>query len=393
MTTVRLNILAAAAALGEFTAPELTAYTGANPSTVRQVLNREQAGRNLFERSRDGRAWVWRLKDVDAVLDEIASEEEALAALRPSDASSVHATPGEEPHTERLLASAEDAVIRCYKIEDPVEQKALAHIAINLLQAADPETGPGDTRTSDLEWWEGKPAVTWRMTQFRAMSFRDIAFGLGGSQVSKGLGHESYQQRARRIAAFASLAARRAEGKSIEPEHLRQAAETVSESRNALGPNKTKDWIRRLVRASIDNTDHLPPVAVLTQHGRSPTELFPVTRGRWHCYNLPLSFGYKQRCLWVEDWATPLLASDLLPGFVMSHDDSKESNEALNHILANVEHSDHPPAVIIASTASDFSIVAKVARAGGTFYPVSEASEGLLETVDRAVSQAIGRPS
>jgi hypothetical protein len=90
--------------------------------------------------------------------------------------------------------------------------------------------------------------------------------------------------------------------------------------------------------------------------------------------------------LWVEDWAVPLLASDLLPGFVMAHDGSKESNDVLNSILANVEHSDSPPAVIVASTAPDFGVVAKVSSAGGTFYPVKEAPEGLLKTVGRVVS-------
>jgi hypothetical protein len=97
--------------------------------------------------------------------------------------------------------------------------------------------------------------------------------------------------------------------------------------------------------------------------------------------------------LWVEDWAVPLLASDLLPGFVMAHDGSKESNDALNKILANVEHSDSPPAVIAASTAPDFGVVAKVSSAGGTFYPVREAPEDLLKTVDRTASQSIGARS
>ena len=50
MTTERLTVLAGAAALGEFTAPELASYTGANANTVRQVLLREQKRHGFFER-------------------------------------------------------------------------------------------------------------------------------------------------------------------------------------------------------------------------------------------------------------------------------------------------------------------------------------------------------
>src|ERR1700751_6321891 len=284
MTTVRLNILAAAAALGEFTAPELRAYTGADPSTVRQVLFREQAARNLFERSRSGRAVVWRLKDVDAILDEIADEEGKLAALRSPGDSPEHAIAGGMSHTERLLATAEDSVIRAYETKDPAEQRTLARIAMNLLQAVDPEADQEGTGAPDLEWWEGKPAVSWHMTQSWNLSFQNSTFGLNGSQTSESLSREPYKQQARRIASFASLATRRVDGETIEPEHLRRAAETISESRSVLGLAKTKGWIRRLVSVLIDHQGYLPPIAVMTGREQSPADLFPVARGHWSSY-------------------------------------------------------------------------------------------------------------
>ena len=48
-----LRILAASAALGEFTVPKLAAYSGANEHTVRSVLQRKV---KLFEEIRDAGA-------------------------------------------------------------------------------------------------------------------------------------------------------------------------------------------------------------------------------------------------------------------------------------------------------------------------------------------------
>jgi|HubBroStandDraft_6_1064221.scaffolds.fasta_scaffold162070_2 hypothetical protein len=87
MTTERLNILSAAVALRQFTVAELVAYSGSNASTVRQIMRKESADRELFQSfrlapsSRGRQQMLWRLTKPDAALDEIAREEALLRRL------------------------------------------------------------------------------------------------------------------------------------------------------------------------------------------------------------------------------------------------------------------------------------------------------------------------
>jgi hypothetical protein len=213
VTTERLTILAAAAALQQFTAPELTAYTGANPNTVRQVLHREQDKRGLFERvstsGRDGQAQrpvLWRIRNVSGVLDELAAEEAKIAQLRSTSSTEVIPADLRHPdHVDALLTSAEDAVARSFEVSAPEEQKSLARVAINLLQAAEPGPGTDMSEPSPIKWWE-----------------QDSALG------------EREKSRARRVAAFACLADRRAQRSSVDAEQLESAVKATIEGRDTV---------------------------------------------------------------------------------------------------------------------------------------------------------------
>ena len=396
MTTERLSILAAAVALGEFTAPQLAAYTGANPNTVRQVLRREQESRGLFEHSGPdqhpgpGRASLWRIKDPSVVLDEIASEESKIVGLRSAGqgARDRSAALSWLHRMDTLLLSAEDAAAQSYDVEDSVEQKAFAQIAINLLQAANPDTGGKKTPRS--HWWEHPPA------DLEEQSPRVIGVAEGRTDDAFDsapqlfvLDSDLIYQRARSIAAFAYLAARRAEGLSVGTKHLLPVAEAIAAGSRFLPPQVTESWLRRIVGISLDQRRHPPPIAVLTQHERSPDDLFPVIRGQWRCIGSPPAIARANYAVWVEDWAEPLFSASLMPGVVVSHEDTPEANSVLNQVLAENEQSQYAQATIVASSTDDLGIVARVSGGGGTFYPIREAREGLLQAVSHAVMQAV----
>jgi hypothetical protein len=423
MTTERLSILAAAAALREFTGPELAAYTGANPNTVRQVLHRERDSRGIFEqvgrsrRSGRGRqAVIWRLTDADVVLDEIVQEEAKVAELRgstgvPTQDWSVASSSVDR--TETLLASAEDAVVRGFEGGSPDEQEALAEIAINLLRAADPDPDRADNQISTPDWWERDIDISHveaPMGIARFMGVSDPAGSLirrplylerwipsilpdpGLPRLRPGQDLPSRQWRARRVAAFASLAARRAKGLPATSEDLNSAARAITEGHETLPPDEIYAWIRRIVAASTATTSGLPPVAVCIPSEQSPSNLFPGTERAWHRINAPVDRAPQRHALWVEGWAEPLLASGLIPAVVMSHNGTPESNEVLSEILADTDQSSDSPMLVVASTVDDSRLVARVSGAGGTFYPINQSPEGLLRTVKHAVKRAANHP-
>lgn len=166
MTTERLTVLVGAAALGEFTAPELAAYTGVNPNTVRQVLRREQERNGYFERvdrsekvSSPRRAVLWRLGSHKRaeILDEIGREEASISELKDSITSPSGHPSSPAERTSMLLATAEETVTRSYDTDDRQERRELAVTALNLLRAANPakpiEPGVAD-QASALDWWD-----------------------------------------------------------------------------------------------------------------------------------------------------------------------------------------------------------------------------------------------
>jgi DNA-binding CsgD family transcriptional regulator len=405
MTTERLNILAAAAALGEFTAPELAAYTGANPSTVRQVLQREQDRRKLFQRterrpSRGGRpAIVWQLQDADAIFEEIAEEESKVAGLQGSTGRKRHQIPstGGGSRTEVYLASAEEAVLRSFEIDEAHEQEAFAHIALNLLEAANPQTGATEEEHSEVNWWHREPRLalaprestqTPLETVSRVRSAGMPSFNENLAEVRES-STEFVRRRAQRVAAFAALSLRLAKALPIDLEDLARAAEAISDGSRVLPEHQTLLWIKIFVNISIKSV-RVPPVAVLTTAERSPSDLFSAVRGDWRKLRIPSELADTGYVLWVEGWAESLLTSSLIPGVVISHDNSPASNEALNRVMTDPDNLVPGRAVVIASTSDDYQVVARVAASGGIYYPMlQDTLDGLLPTVRRAVAKAV----
>jgi DNA-binding CsgD family transcriptional regulator len=403
MATERLGILAGAAALREFTAPELAAYTGANPNTVRQVLQRE---RDLFRRtggsrrSRSGRpAVLWRVKETDAIFEEIAEEESRVAKLQGSHGFREQHFMSADliDRIEVYLTSAEEAVFRSYDVEDHREQGALARIALNLLHAANPQLNLEEDRDSAGDWWEqrqGLPRRSAGLTPLETVSQVRIGARLQSPEEAIAAAQEPDQEqvrrRAQRVAAFALISARRAEGLPIETKDLTQAAEAISEGSSVLPVHQTLSWVKLFVNASVES-GNAPPVAVLTRAERSPRDLFPVVHSDWRQVSAPNELARAGYMLWVERWAETLLISSLIPGVVVSHDDSPESNEALTRVMSDPGNLTARRAMIVASTAEDPEVAkVKVANGGGVFYSVRNTVEGLLPTVSHAVVEAIG---
>lgn len=394
MTTERLNILAAALALGEFTTPELAAFTGANPNTVRGVLYREQAERGLFERrtpSGEGTGGrqpvIWRLKDPETVFTEIEREESSVADLRgPGD---MTRSGGHQPaDREALITSAEKAVAQSCESDNAAEQRAFVTIATNLLRAADPDQAHPDSAESGQAWWErGLEAI--RDQKFLVTKFLNAAPADRRSQLARS-GIDELVFRASRTAAFTAMAARRASGQQVDVHELRHAAETVAASSTLVPLAETMEWVRRIVHVSSSVGSYLPPVAVMMRPGRSPLEILPVVGSNWRCIRAQASLERPRFTLWAEDWAESLLASDLMPGLIVAHDDTLESNDLVDKALADAQRSGTGPVTIVASTAEDLHTVARVTQGGCFFYPLGETIDGLLETVRHAVARTVG---
>lgn len=409
MTTERLNVLAGAAALREFTAPELAAFTGTNPGTVRQVLRREQSSRSLFTQSDgrgpsgDGRRPVlWRLSDegAEVILEEIADEESSVRSLASAGVEHRDVTDLLD-RTELYLSSAEDAVGRSYQINDSIERSALARIAINLANAANPYSRRNLQSSLSDPWWEAPEHAGsfTRRTEVGITSLQVVSGAHFGTQIYEDTSsaldpdYAQVRWRARCIVAFANLAVRLAEGLAIGSDDLMRAAEAVSQSSEVLPIQHTLNWVKVFIAASGES-GNLPPVAILTKSEQSPRDLFPVNRN-WRRLNPPPELAHTGYVLWVESWAEALLASNLIPGVVVSHDDTPESNEALSTVMNDNGKSAVTRAVIVASTADDFDrVYTQVFLNGGVPFPARNSVEGLLPIVQHALHRVFsGMPN
>jgi hypothetical protein len=407
MTTERLNILAAAAALREFTASELAAYTGANPSTVRQVLQREQQRRKLFlhadtpRRSRSGGrpAVLWRLppEQADLILTEISEEESKISQLRGTTADTLDSVGWPADQAERsytLLASAEEAVARSYESADTNERRAFARIAMNLLCAADPNPHREQGQSSGTEWWEPKANVSHRVditapAPIESISPVSIAAQLQPHSRQQPGSEYELIRRAQLVASFASLSARRAEELPIDASDLMRAADAIGAGSEILPARQTLVWLKIFVDSSIES-GNLPPVAILTKSEHSPSELFPADQpSMWQKVRAPDELAHRGYALWVESWAETLWLRRLIPGVVMSHDDSPESNDALTSVMGDASYSAARRAIVIASRTEDLQVAARVSLGGGVFFPIRETVDGLTPIVSRAVTQAL----
>jgi hypothetical protein len=407
MTTERLNILAAAVALREFTASELAAYTGANPSTVRQVLQREQQHRKLFvhaethQRSRGvGRpAVLWRLpaERADLILTEIAEEESKTSQLQGTTTDAVDGAGRPADQAERsytLVASAEEAVARSYESADANERSAFARIAMNLLYAADPNHHGEQTQSSGAEWWKPKANEAHRIditapAPLDSISPVSIAAQLQSQSPQQPGPEHKLIRRAQLVASFASISARRAEALPINASDLMRAADAISAGSEILPARQTLVWLKIFVDSSIES-GNLPPVAILTKSEHSPSELFPADQSSmWQKVGAPDELADRGYALWVESWAETLWLRRLIPGVVMSHDDSPESNDALASVIGDASYSAARRAIVIASRTEDLQVAARVSVGGGVFYPIRKTVDGLMPIVSRAVTQAL----
>jgi hypothetical protein len=398
VATERLGILAAAAALREFTVPELIAYSGANANTVRKVLSRAEESGVLFEKvenpdkpSGQGRpADLWRLKDVAAVLDEIEREAGDVANLR-SISSLVGADPagvtsGGRPN--ELIASASEAVGRALEAQTPAEQKAYAGMAMNFLRAADPAPVAADLPYVD--WWERDLD---QVTQPPGISRRHHTSDFGLQSQSLALDLNWYHQSAARVSAFVALAENRAADGVVDGRDLKTAAQAIADGLTLLPVDDTKNWMERLVYVAIGAEDHLPPIALITGLSQTPSSLFPAVHGHWRHTQAPVALGPKDHVVWHEDWVDPLFARDLVPGLVVMHDDSPGSDDLMNRVLEQAGDIGLPGirATVFVSSMISPGTVARVAMGGGTLYPATESSDGLVETINQAVARAATR--
>lgn len=415
MTTERLTVLVGAAALGEFTAPELAAYTGVNPNTVRQVLQREQRRNGYFERvdstrkSQTARRGVlWRLgSDKRAeILDEIGREEANISELKDSISGASWHRSSPTERTATLVATAEETVIRSYDTGDVRERRELAVTALNLLRAANPagqsELDLND-RASELDWWDSEASpprhdFTVSLQIISPVNIEAQLKTVQRSHHSVDRQEEMLRLRAHRVAAFAALSARLAERQPIGPEDLKDAAEAISAGSAILPVAQTLGWIKVFVDTSIAGGNPAP-VAIVAKSERTPNELFPVSRGSWREVRPPAELSESGYSLWVESWAETLFAYSLIPGVVVAHDGSPESNDALTTVMRETETSRLGRAFVVASTADDVDeVAAKVSLGGGFIYPLPHTMRGtvrggavekLLDMVNGAVTRAV----
>lgn len=410
MTTERLTVLGGAAALGEFTAPELAAYTGVNPNTVRQVLQREQRRNGYFERvdtaqarSTARRGVLWRLGSAKRaeILDEIGREEANISELKDS-ISAPSKRPSSAERTTMLVATAEETVTRSYDTNDVQARRELAITALNLLRAANP-AGLGNIRaqgqSSELDWWDSaksrsRDKFTASLQIISPVSIEAHLRAVQRLHQSLDQSEEMLRLRAHRVAAFAGLSRRLAEGQPIGPEDLKDAAEAISVGSAILPVAQTLGWIKVFVNTSIAGGNPAP-VAVVAKSEKTARELFPVSRGGWREVHPPAELRDSGYSLWVESWAEALLAYSLIPGVVVAHDGSKESNDALMIVMRDTESSRLGRAFVVASTADDVEeVAAQVSLGGGFIYPLPRTVRGrpvekLLDMVNGAVTRAV----
>jgi hypothetical protein len=400
MTTERLSILAAVAALRQFTVAELAAYAGTDARTVRRILQLEQRRSDLFvhtgKAGSSQRPVVWQLKDsrTDALLSELAEEYSLADSAKACEDESHLLSSDETDRVHAYLTSAEEAVGRSYEADKTAERKAFAHIAMNLLGAANPN--PKDDVASSMgEWWNSNLSEVAddgvsNLAKVPSLEYQDPGPSVKQSPSRHGSGSKyELVRRARQIAAFASLSARIADGGPIDAEDLRRAAATISEGSEVVSRRQTLVWLKLFVDSSIQ-AGSIPPIAILTKTEKPPGELFPKgSRSSWHRVSAPTSLTNDDYSYWVESWAETLWQTSLIPGVVMSHDGTPESNEVLTRVISSDANSPAGRALIIASRTGNLQVAARVGREGGTFYPIGEDIEGLLPTVNHAVMKSM----
>ncbi len=348
MTTQRIRLLAAAAGLGEFTASELAAVTGAKSVTVRQFLLREGTRRGWFEQVASGvgnaQGRRWRVVQPTAIRDELDRDETGNAALRSLLALADEPTGAPADGYTSRLDAAEEAIARAFEPSDLVEMEVRARIAVRLLG-----------RTERGETWQGS-------------SFAG-------------------QDRADLIGAFAEMAAERAASQPVTASSLAQATTALAAMAGSLPSAKLAQWQRRIVLASAGGSDDLPPVMVLLPAGQHPAVLLNCPDTIWQRAGPPWAarLPYEN---WVQDWAEPLAN---VPCVLAYYDASPESEVVLDSVLSLAHGRESAPRVVVATAAPGLPELAeRVSLHGCLCYPLRGHFRRLPQVVRRAAESAVG---
>lgn len=260
MKNERLRVLAAAVALGEFTYEELRAFTGANPHTVRSVLQREDVLEVVgVERGGRGRPPKrWAVRDRERIRAEVQQLEEAIGVLREDGAPA-------DPEEDRLAAvlSAEDTLLRAWDPADEADREILTSTARLTIRDA----LPGDDRDD---------------------------------QISR---------RARGVALFARLADEAGRGRPQTPELLGEAAAALVEL-HQIAPERVPGFLRGLTDIAV-RSGVAPPLAVLADH--HPSEVLLGFSEGLDWIRQPVD----GTALWIQRWSEPLLERGLVAGVVV----------------------------------------------------------------------------
>ena len=331
----RLRILAAAAALREFTVAELVAF-GANDNTVRSVLRREG---ELFEavakggsrRAGKGRpAAVFRAVDLDRIRREV-QELERVTAIVPQ---LIEPRSDTESEQDRLvpIVVAEDAALRAWRAELPEEKVVLAQSARRSL---------GQAKLADAE-------------------------GVRSAELTT---------RAQSVAAFAALAESEAHGQANERAFAR-AWSALADYADVVAPERAREVMAGLGDLAVRH-DQLPPLAVLTDVTVTPAEALPELGAGWIRVNVDEAH---HETLWAQKWAESLVEHKLVYGLVVHN---RFSGAEFELSLGRVADWRPVPAVVISDEVSAYN-VSLVSRAGAFSIPASEGFDAVAETLRSA---------
>lgn len=342
----KIRILASAAALREFTAEQLAAFSGANLNTVRNVLRRNEA---LFEpvdteaaATRRGRpANIYRVIDSERIESEVREFERTAGAAAETLFGQAMRS---DPEQERLAAIvvAEDASMRAWQSDDAQEKRLLAE------------------------------------TAQRSLHF--VAAG-DGVELTPVL-----SERAESAKAFADLAEADAEGGQIEAKLVQNAWTGLANYAEYVPTERARQMLTCLVDVSM-RYEQPPALAVLTDASTNPAETLPQFGNDWARIRFDSRRGRPSRheVLWAQPWALDLVDRQLLLGFVVSvrgmNDDELEDS------LRQVSEW-HIPTLLLADDLKR-DLLVRSTRAGALSLPAGE-SHVVAETLRTALGALNG---
>jgi hypothetical protein len=240
----RLRILAAAAALNEFTVSELVAYSGANENTVRNVLHRDRGSFGVVPKkptSGTGRPpQHYRVLDVPRIRAEVGELERQVAAL----------TGGVgEPRP----SPAED------RVPDPAARDRLAAIVVaeqSLLRAA--EAGSADVQLA--------LADTARESLSQAEALR--------GQQKRPIVGDALDRRAGSVGVLVDLVQAQAEGAELDVDDLRRGAAAVVNVAEVAPPERLEVYVKCLAGIAWCSQGPVSGLPVLRRPQPSPAGVY-----------------------------------------------------------------------------------------------------------------------